>query len=169
MPAREPYSLEQAEDDVAEQRGLTDKLGEIVQTGDVQTVTLEATGAVTATGGTAALPSAILTDTWHSLGALGAHYTVTLGRYRLTTDNCVELDIKVVGDGLQATSVTFANVLPAAYRPATQHDSLPMGTPRQVTAGDIWPRLLVDTAGNVTVNASAVGNTFATCVRVPLD
>jgi hypothetical protein len=135
----------------------------------VQTVTLEATGAVTATGGTAAAPSKVLTDTWQSLGALGAHYTVVLGRYRLTTDNCVELDVKVTGDGLQATTVTFANTLPAAYRPATQHDSLPMGTPRQVTAGDIWPRLLVDTAGNVTVNASAIAFTFATCVKVPLD
>ncbi len=130
---------------------------------------LKTDSALVATGGTAANPSLVLTDTWHSLGALGAHYTVTLGRYRLTADNCVELDIKVAGDGLQATAVTFANALPAAYRPATQHDSLPMGTTRQVTAGDVWPRLLVDTAGNVTVNASAVASTFACCQKVPLD
>ena len=108
-------------------------------------------------------------ETWHDLGSLGAHYTVVLGRYRLTPNNEVEVDIKVVGDGLQATSVTFATTLPVAYRPATTHDSLPMGTTRQVTAGDIWPRLTVDTAGNVTVINQGTANTFATCLRIPLD
>lgn len=115
-------------------------------------------------------PAAPGTDeSWHSLGALGAHYTVTLGRYRLTTDNCVELDIQVSGDGLQATSVAFANTLPAAYTPATAHTRLPMGTDRAVTAGDLWPRLNVDAAGGVTVINGGTANIFACCVRVPLD
>jgi hypothetical protein len=108
-------------------------------------------------------------ETWHSLGALGAHYTVTLGRYKLTPEGELELDINVVGDGLQATSVSFANTLPAAYRPATQHDTLPMGTTRQVTAGDIWPRLTVTTAGAVTVTNQGTANTFAFAGRIPLD
>jgi hypothetical protein len=108
-------------------------------------------------------------ETWHTLGALGAHYTVTLGRYKLTPEGELELDINVVGDGLQATSVSFANNLPAAYRPATQHDTLPMGTTRQVTAGDIWPRLTVTAAGAVTVINQGTANTFACCVRIPLD
>jgi hypothetical protein len=110
-------------------------------------------------------------DTWHSLGALGAHYTVTLGRYKMDAlRNSVRFDIKVVGDGLQASAVTFANTLPAAYRPATAHDSIPMGTTRQVTASDVWPRFSVDTAGNVTVtNQGSNSNTFACSVDIPLD
>ena len=44
-------------------------------------------GAVTATGGTAAAPTLITTDTWHTLGALGAGsgYTVPCRRCRSTT------------------------------------------------------------------------------------
>lgn len=108
-------------------------------------------------------------DDWNSLGALGAHYTVTLGRYKFGQGNSVRLDIKVVGDGLQATSVTFANALAAAYRPATQHDSLAMGTTRAITAGDISPRLTVDTAGNVTVINQGTANTFGFTGDIPLD
>lgn len=119
--------------------------------------------------GTNSNPTVITTDSWQSLGALGAHYTVTRGRYRLTPDNELELDIEVIGDGLQATSVTFANTLVAPYVPATSHQFLPMGTNRAVTAGDVWPRVTVTAAGAVTVNAPAVSNTFSTCVRVPLD
>jgi hypothetical protein len=110
-------------------------------------------------------------EDWHSLGALGAHYTVILGRYKLIPiTNSVRLDIKVSGDSLQASSVTFTNTLPSPYRPATTHDSIPMGTTRQVTGSDVWPRLTVDTAGNVTViNQGSNNNTFACAVDIPLD
>ena len=87
----------------------------------------------------------------------------------MTTDNCVELDIKVVGDGAQGSPVTFANTLPAAYRPATTHDTLPVGTTKAVTGGDVWNRLTVDTAGNVTLINNGAAVTYATCLRVPLD
>jgi hypothetical protein len=109
-------------------------------------------------------------DPWHSLGALGAHYTVILGRYRLIAiTNSVRLDIQVNGDGLQATSVTFANTLPAAYRPATTHDKIPMGTGRAVTGGDIWPILTVSTTGAVTVTNQGTAHTYACCADIPLD
>jgi hypothetical protein len=161
--AGDPYTIEEAADHIGLLRGQMTTLAEYISTG-----TLIVTGTITATGGTPGTPTLIRTDAWQSLGTL-AGYTVVIGRYRLTTDNCVELDIKVTGSGTQATTVTFANTLPAAYQPATQHDSLPMGTTRAVTAGDISPRLLVSTAGAVTVNASALAVTFAICVRVPLD
>lgn len=125
--------------------------------------------AIQSTGGTVSNPTLIKTDTWHSLGTLGAHYSVTLGRYRLTTDNCVELDIHVTGDGLQATTVSFANTLPAAYQPVYDHTTLPMGTTRQTTAGDISPRLSVFANGTVSVINQGTANDFACCVRVPLD
>lgn len=124
---------------------------------------------LTSLAGTAASPSKFLTDTWQSLGTL-AGYTVNIGRFRLTTDNCVELDIKATGGGAQAQTVSFSVTLPAAYRPATQHDTLPMGTTKAIAAGDIWPRLLVTTAGVVTVNATPnSATTIACCQKVPLD
>jgi hypothetical protein len=108
-------------------------------------------------------------ETWHTLGTL-AGYTVTIGRYRLTPDNELELDIKCAGGGAQAQTVSFSVTLPAAYRPVTQHDTLPMGTTKAIAAGDIWPRILVTTAGVVTVNATPnSATTIACCVRIPLD
>jgi hypothetical protein len=108
-------------------------------------------------------------ESWHSLGALGAHYAVGIGRYKLSVENELMLDIKVTGDGLQATAVPFAVTLPAAYRPQITHDTLPMGTSRQVTAGDIWPRLAVSSAGVVTVTNQGTANAFAFCGRIPLE
>lgn len=111
----------------------------------------------------------LLTDTWHSLGTL-THYTVNIGRYRLTTSNELQLDINVTGDGSQATTTTFSTTLPAAYRPVTTHNTLPLGTDRTVTGSDNWPRFSVNTSGNVSItDESGATNTFATCVRVPID
>lgn len=159
-----PYSLEQAEEDIAELRGLVDKTSEIIQT-----VTLTATGPVTATGGTATVPSLIETDTWHSLGTL-ANYTVTLGRYRLTVDNCVELDIEVSTTGTNAASPAFSNTLPAAYRPLNDR-RLPLATTKTTAAGDNPSRLFVQSStGSVQVvqTASSSAN-LGCCVRIPLD
>jgi hypothetical protein len=150
----DPYTLEQAEDAIGGLRGDLDRIYEHLQTNRVIAEDPASPG---------------VDESWHSLGALGAHYTVVLGRYRLTTDNCVELDISVNGDGAQATSVTFANTLPAAYRPATTHDKLPMGTGHAVTGGDIWPILKVDTAGNVVVTNQGTAHNYSCVVRVPLD
>jgi hypothetical protein len=118
--------------------------------------------------------NALLTSSWQSLGALGAHYTVTRGRYRiLTITGCVRIDFEVIGDGLQAGppgGVTFANQLVAAARPALAHNSLPLGSTRGVTGTDAWPRWSVDTAGNVTVIVTPVnGITYSACVDIPLD
>jgi hypothetical protein len=118
----------------------------------------------------ARLNALITGDPWQTLGSLGAHYTVILGRYRLIAiTNSVRLDIQVNGDGLQATSVTFANTLPAAYRPATTHDKIPMGTGHAVINGDIWPILTVSTTGAVTVTNQGTAHTYACCVDIPLD
>lgn len=81
----------------------------------------------------------------------------------------MELDIEVNGDGAQASSVSFANTMPAAYRPAVTHDKLPMGTGRAVTAGDVWPILTVASTGVVTVTNQGTAHTYACLVRVPLD
>jgi len=131
--------------------------------------TTVATGGVWAQAGVASGAAPTGAEPWNSLGSLGAHYTVTLGRYRMRAENEVELDILVSGDGAQATSTTFATTLPAAYRPATSHNNLPMGTNHAVTTGDIWPRLDVTSAGAVTVTNQGTANAFAFCGRIPLD
>jgi hypothetical protein len=152
----EPYTQEQAEENIGRLRGDLDRIYEHLQTNRVIAEDPASPG---------------VDESWHSLGALGAggHFTVTLARYRMTTDNCIELDIKVAGDGAQGSPVTFANTLPAAYRPATTHDTLPVGTTKAVTGGDVWNRLTVDTAGNVTLINNGAAVTYATCIRVPLD
>ncbi len=124
--------------------------------------------AITATGGTAALPHVLTTDTWHTLGTLTG-YTVTVGRYRLTPDNCVEIDVEVVAGGANASSVTFSVTLPAQYRPLADRRP-PISTNKTVAAGDISPRLFVGSAGAVQVIQTANnGQLLGTTVRIPLD
>lgn len=111
----------------------------------------------------------ISADTWHSLGTL-SHFTVTRGRYRMTPEGETELDIHVVGDGANLSSTTFANALPAAYRPASATRRYPLESGRAVTAGDPWPRVEIDTSGNVTVViAAGVTSAFSGAAKMPLD
>lgn len=173
-PSGDLWTLEQAEDEIAEIRGQVDLMSEIITTSDVQTATLEATGAVTAgiitsAGGTQAVPTLITTDTWHTLGTL-AGYTVNIGRYRLTIENEVEIDVDVQAGGANAATVAFGTVLPAAYRPTIDR-RLPISTSRVQTAGETIPRLFVQqSTGQVQIvqtlnNAAQMG----TVVRIPLD
>jgi len=92
-------------------------------------------------------------ETWHSLGTL-ANYTVNIGRYRLTSQGELELDVNVSSAGANAGTTTFSTTIAAAYRP-TQLRFVPMATTRNVTAGDAWPRLLVSAAGAVSVVQTA--------------
>ena len=108
-------------------------------------------------------------EVWHSLGTL-AGCTVNIGRYRLVTENEVEIDIDVTGSGTHAASVVFSTTLAAAYRPVTNH-SQPLSTNRNVVAGDGNQRFTLDTSGGVTV-AFPVANTtnaYRGCARVPLN
>jgi hypothetical protein len=108
-------------------------------------------------------------ETWHSLGAL-LGYTVAEGRYKLTPENEVVFDIDVTANGVNSNTVAFANLLPAAYRPAVDRH-LPLSSTRAVTAADPWPRLFV-TAATGAVSVLQQANTTATLgtnVRLPLD
>jgi hypothetical protein len=169
--ALESYTLEQAHEDIADLRGKVDLLTEILQTTDVQTVTLEATGAVTATGGTTTTPTLITTDGWRDLGALGvANLTVTHHRYRLEADGLVTIDIDAVASaGVAANFAAFPNNLVAACRPANtrmycliRQTGTGSGTTAAVTIGTggavtlSWP---------VLVNNDLIGGTL----RMPTD
>jgi hypothetical protein len=131
-------------------------------------------GPVTATAGTAAAPTLITTDTWHTLGALGAGsgYTVNNARYQLTTDGFAEIDINLTAGAATVAGVyPFANVLPAAYRPLLTC-SYPMGWNGTVTAGMNFPSLRVSTGtGTVNLQLPALPNsTVISCTqRIPLN
>jgi hypothetical protein len=159
MAHDEPYTLEQAEDDITALRGQVDRLSEVLPGGLIFIVGGALVAADPVNGGP---------ETWHSLGSLGAHYTIQAGRYRLTIDNQVELDVEVTGDGAQAGNTQFANALPAAYRPLTGRHP-PMGGTRNVTAGDLWPRLSVSSAGAVQVIDAGTADNWGINVSIPLD
>lgn len=159
----EPYTLEQAEEDVATLRGQVDRMNEVIGTGGPIQVNISLTATDPINGGP---------ETWHSLGTL-AGYTVNAGRYRLTPMNEVELDIDVTAGGANAGTVTFQNALPSQYRqtPARGDVRLPMSTTRVVTAGDPWPRLFISqSSGQIEVIQTASDTselTFTGCM--PLD
>lgn len=110
-------------------------------------------GPLTATAGTAANPTLITTDGWNSLGTL-AGYTVTAGRYRLTTWGAYELDINVTSLGANAANTTFSVALPAGYSGGSS-TAYPLTANYTLTAGASYPRLIVTSAGAVTVAQTA--------------
>lgn len=93
-------------------------------------------------------------ETHHSLGTLTG-YTVSRGTYFMTVDGTVFFDIVLAGNGTNALTAVFSNVLPAPYIPATTK-IVPMAQTRTVTAGDAFPRLQIGSTGNVTVFAPAI-------------
>ena len=164
MPADE-YSLEEAADHIAQVRG------ELTAKEEQQEITtLIVDGQLTATGGTAAAPIVITTDTWHSLGSL-AGFTVNVGRYRLTPHNEVQIDIELDGTGTHGNNVTFANTMGTVYRPlVARHQPLARTGNIGANLTDQASRAFVDTTGAVSVltptnDTASFGNT----ARIPLD
>jgi hypothetical protein len=133
------------------------------------------TQSITATGGTPANPTLITTDSWNSLGALGAGsgYTVTRGRYQLTNDGRTEVDISLTAGAATVAGVyLFANTMPASpnYRPINNR-SYPMGWNGSVTAGMNFPSLRVGSNGTVNLQLPALPNgTVVSCTqRIPVN
>jgi len=106
-------------------------------------------------------------ETWHSLGTL-AGYTVTVGRYKLTPENEVVIDIQVTAGGANASSVSFSNTMPAAYQTLVARNA-PLSTTRNVTGADPWPRLFVAAGVVSVIQAANTTATLGTNVRLPLD
>lgn len=139
--------------------------------------TATVTGAFTATGGTASVPTLITTDSWNSLGALGAGsgYTVNRGRFQLTSEGETEIDIVLTAGAATVAGVyLFTVVLPTVpnYRPIDNR-SYPMGWNGTVTAAMNFPSLRVGgtSTGTVNLQLPALPNgTVITCTqRIPLN
>ena len=112
--ATESYSLEQAEDDIAQVRG------ELSQKEENLTIT----GQLTATCGTVSVPTLITTDTWTDTGTMATGWSKTgYFKYTLLNNGWVGVAAKLTSDGTNngdgTTILVAANGLPSAYRPAT--------------------------------------------------
>lgn len=104
--------------------------------------------------------SPAIAETWHSLGTFPSG-TTTRGRYRMTAEGEVELDINLTGT---PTSGTFPNALPAAYRPAV--------VKRFVIAqgGTLGLCAVSNATGNVSMTIGAGGSATAdVAARFALD
>ena len=119
----------------------------------VNATNLNITNKLTATGGTAASPTLITTDSLHSLGALGVSgISTTRGWYRLGNDGLVQLYLQGSATGTVAQgTATFPNVLPVGYRPAVQSQF-------PVLFGRSLGYLSVDTSGNVSLGYPALSS-----------
>lgn len=155
-----PYSLEQVEDDLAMLRGEVDKLDEVYDAGGNP---VQVHGSWVATDPVNGGP-----ETPHDLGTL-SHFTVTVGRYRLTAQNEVKLEVEVTGDGANAAVTTFGTTMAAAYRPVNNRET-PLASGGTMAAGDPHPRLLVNNDGTVQVSVLAsTTRRFGCSVEIALD
>jgi hypothetical protein len=107
--------------------------------------------------GTAANPSVLSTDVWHSMGLLNgwanAAGNVTC-QYRLVASPPNSVEVIGVLNAAAATAVTFFT-LPPLYRPASQQPIAAGATAGQV-AGSV-PFVQCDAGGNLTVQHGTLG------------
>jgi hypothetical protein len=158
--AAEDYTLEEAEDHIADLRGQLDKMGEIITVGSI---------VVQGNAGPLGNGLASGPDTWQTLGSPSATgYTSDHGRYRFALDGEVEFDIALHGTSGAGTAgtYTYANTLPAAYRPALDR-VYPLANSGS-GAGAQDSHLNVNASGSVQLVLGA-HTTIGGCARMPLD
>lgn len=168
--AGEQYTLEQAEEDIADIRKEVTYQGIFFET---KTLTVD--GVLTATGAGSASPSLITTDTWQSLGTLtGA--TVNVGKYKLLATGFVYVWIDVSFGALTGgspTTITFSNTLPSGYQPLST-DTDVRAQMSQTNAGGSLSRIFVGkngggSAGQVQLNAPGqVLGTYSVSFQYPV-
>ena len=117
--AIELYTLEQAEDEISELRGLVDRMGEVLGASGV-IITIQGTLAAVdpVNGGPETLHSLSGFATGFSVGGSVQYEMLPFGNYV----SFVARNIAYNGTGTStdgATILTVANGLPAAYRPST--------------------------------------------------
>jgi hypothetical protein len=152
-----PYSLEQSESDIAELRGLVDRLGEYILTGSVYPV----------------VPGTQTQETWNYVGAggqpafgsgwsnQGAPWATLAFRQLASPANSVQ----IAGAANNATAANAAAIftLPAGYRPANQQ-RFP-----QLENGTVAHSVDVHADGTVTLETSAGTGTYFLAVIFSLD
>ena len=135
----------------------TDQFGTGYPAGGQLGAALTVTGAVTATGGTAAAPTLITTDSWHVL-PLAAGWTTLAGHpvpsYRLLPDGNVQLTGFAQHAAFNGVVAINTGALPAAYLPATIQAIAGIGNEPGLIA--------ITTGGVVETSGFAAGSVQAT-------
>ena len=159
MPVSPDFDPDQLHDEIAELRGLVDRLTEVIGTGGL----IQVNGTFVATDPVNGGP-----ETWHTLGTLTG-YTVVYGRYRMTAEGEIELDCQATAS-TNATTQAWSVTLPVAYRPATIRRADLEGGRAQVTT-EVFPHITVDTTGvvNFIVQQANLSVTFEFNGTFPLD
>ena len=123
--AIDPYTLEQAEEDIAALRGQVDLMTEIIQT-----AVISASATITGPDSSVWGATGIVAEAWRYVGAggqpaFGAGWSNTGGvwatlAFRLVT--CPPASVLIMGTVTNATPANAAAIftLPAGYRPASQ-------------------------------------------------
>jgi hypothetical protein len=137
-------------------------------------------GPLQSVAGSAAHPTLVTTDVWHTLGTVtGTNCAFQNARYRLTPDNQVEIDIAAIvsAGGSTAGTYTFSVTLPAQYTPLGSNLRVyPFAFNAPITTATQDSVLIIDGAtaavpGRVRITIPAVAaNVFYTATqRIPLD
>jgi hypothetical protein len=101
-------------------------------------------------------------ETWHTFGAFGNGWTTNHGRYRLTPNGELEVDVSLSGSGTTGTITWPSFILPTAYRPTITR-RIP-GVPSSATC-----HCTINTSGAISLSIAAAAGTFDAVGQVPLD
>jgi hypothetical protein len=155
------YTLIQAQVDIANLRGI---FAHLLANAEIVNLTIDgqlrigdgATLVATSPGSSPSVP-----ETWSTLGPIGNGWTTNHGRYRMTAEGELEIDVSLQGSGTTGT-LTWPNTLPSAYRPVIARRIA--GVPTSGTC-----HTTVNTSGTVSSTIPTGAGTFDSCGRVPLD
>lgn len=157
-----PYTLEQAEEDIADLRGQVDLLDEYAEIATLICATLTAPQP-----GTSTEPET--RETWHSFAPLSNSWSVPSGgfaQYRITPQNELQISAVIQAPGSSVNGVTIAT-FPVNYRAASTHRFVVATDTLIASVGNGWFSI---TSGGVmqsnNIGASAV---VGIETRIPLD
>ncbi len=164
MAHDEPYTLEQAEDDITQLRGQVDRLSEVLPGGLIWIAGGQLAATDPVNGGA---------ETWHSLGSSGLAGEAGYAKFRLTIQNELQISVHLTFNALGAfADANFATAVPAAYLTTMSANSggNAIGTAPSGTA-QAGTRISVNnSSGVVTLLRLPAGATAAGCdVKIPLD
>ncbi len=160
-----PYTLEQAEEDVADLRGQVDALDEYAEIGTL--VVLVAETAIVP--GTSTSPAT--QETWHSFAPLSSSWTVPgsgFSSYRITPMNELQISAWIKAPNGSQNNVTIAT-FPVGYRPLSTH-GFPIGADIANNSAGNSSCLMTITSGGVMQSGGvgALSNVYIEA-KIPLD
>ena len=162
-----PYTLEQAEEDIANLRGQATVLSEYAEI-----ATLVVAGVVVAQQpGTATEPQT--QESWHLFSPLSNSWSIPTNgyaKYRITPQNELQISAWILSPGSGTVNAVTIATFPSAYRPASKH-GFPVGADaaNAVTTGQPNALMTLFSTGVLQSNGISVGSNVYIEVKIPLD